>query len=86
MKEYRSMEAYKVSFNANEQVAAACAIWDNGKYSNDSLQGGCLGEVVGTGHYGTTQMPSPLDFMNNACFVDASGNMVDGSGSVQYSS
>ncbi len=30
MKKYEAMEAYKVSFNAKEQVAAACEIWDNG--------------------------------------------------------
>lgn len=33
-KNYCSMEAYKVSFNAKEQVAAACAAYDAGnKYS-----------------------------------------------------
>ena len=33
-KTYDSMEAYKVTFNANEQVAAACGAYDSGsKYS-----------------------------------------------------
>ncbi|MCI8712573.1 MAG: hypothetical protein HFH23_09895 [Ruminococcus sp.] len=27
---YESMEAYKVAFNANEQVAAACGSYDDG--------------------------------------------------------
>ena len=29
-KQYESMDAYKVTFNANEQVAAACSAYDNG--------------------------------------------------------
>ena len=85
MKEYRSMEAYKVSFNAKEQVAAACAVWpQGGKFTSEALQGATMCEVTG-GKYGTTQMPSPLDFMNGACFVDDSGNLTDGSAKGQYS-
>ena len=85
MKEYRSMEAYKVSFNAKEQVAAACAVWEQGgKYTSESLNGGTMCEVVG-GKYGTTQMPAPLDFMNGACFVSEGGDLADGSAKGQYS-
>ena len=37
-KHYDSMDAYKVTFNANEQVAAACAAYDTGsKYLVSAL-------------------------------------------------
>ncbi len=48
---YRAMEAYKVSFNANEQVAAACnAVEEASKY-NMPAAGGLVCDTSG-GKYG----------------------------------
>lgn len=85
MKEYRSMEAYKVSFNANEQVAAACEIWvANGKMTTN-LNGTDIpfcAEV--NGKYGAGDLAGgPLDFLASACLADDNGK-VDGSATVQY--
>lgn len=47
-KTYETMEAYKVSFNANEQIAAAaCKSYAiNGKYGNDEAPV-CEVDIVG---------------------------------------
>lgn len=46
-KTYETMEAYKVSFNANEQIAAAaCMLWEMaGKYGNMVNNPQCEGDI-----------------------------------------
>ena len=41
-KNYDSMDAYKVSFNANEQVAAACQVQDIGTKYDASAGSGAM--------------------------------------------
>lgn len=54
MRTYEKMDAYKVSFNATEQVAAAaCTFWTGAsKYTNqESMLDGCEYKLLDNGSY-----------------------------------
>ena len=63
-KAYDSMEAYKVCFNANEQVAAACQVSDIGsKYDMSNGSGAVVACNTAPGKYSSG---------DQSCFADDS--------------
>ena len=67
-KNYDSMDAYKVVFNANEQVSAACLAYDNGSKYHCPANGLTMCELDSTGtKYTIPGYASSCKFTDDGC-------------------